>query len=106
MGREFIACRSLDIPRSGIRVMFDRALGVKGLVHLEAGEPDFRTPSYIVEAAKKAMDEGYTKYTANKGYIELRTSIARAKTVCTPTSSDDPVEARYQTQETGKETSE
>jgi len=75
--RELIASRSLNIPRSGIRVMFDRALGVEGLIHLEAGEPDFRTPDHIIDAAKKAMDEGYTKYTANKGCIELRRSIAR-----------------------------
>jgi len=57
--------------------MYDLALGVGGLVHLEIGEPDFSTPQHIVAAAKKAMDEGYTRYTPNAGYGELRESVSR-----------------------------
>ena len=41
-----------------------RALEAQGrnIVHLEIGEPDFPTPPHIVEAAKKALDEGWTHY--------------------------------------------
>lgn len=41
-----------------------------------AGEPDFPTPSYIIEAAKNALDKGYTKYTPSSGLLELRESIS------------------------------
>jgi len=40
------------------------------------GEPDFPTPAHIVEAAKKALDDGYTKYTPAPGLRELREAIA------------------------------
>lgn len=40
-----------------------------------AGEPDFNTPSYIIEAAKEALDNGYTRYTPSSGIIELRQGI-------------------------------
>ena len=46
------------------------------VVNLTAGEPDFKTPEPILEEAKKAMDEGYTKYTDARGIIELREKIA------------------------------
>ncbi|KAM7513655.1 hypothetical protein LguiA_003238 [Lonicera macranthoides] len=45
------------------------------VIRLAAGEPDFGTPTVIAEAAKKAIDEGYTKYTPNAGTLELRTAI-------------------------------
>lgn len=40
-----------------------------------AGEPDFNTPSFIIEAAKEALDKGYTRYTPSSGIMELRQSI-------------------------------
>ena len=40
-----------------------------------AGEPDFDTMFHIKEAAKKAIDEGFTKYTASSGIIELKEAI-------------------------------
>jgi len=45
------------------------------VVGLGAGEPDFNTPSYIIEAAKRAMKKGYTKCTPVGGIIELREAI-------------------------------
>lgn len=42
------------------------------IIGLAAGEPDFPTPSFIKEAAKKAIDENFTKYTATAGIPELR----------------------------------
>jgi len=77
MERDFVSDRSKSVVRSGIRVMYDLALGVGGLVHLEIGEPDFSTPQHIVAAAKKALDEGYTRYTPNAGYRDLRESVSR-----------------------------
>ena len=76
MDTEFIANRSISVSGSGIRKMYNLALGIEDLVHLEIGEPDFPTPHYIIEAAKKAMDEGYTRYTPNSGYMDLRERIA------------------------------
>jgi len=34
----------------------------RNIIHLEIGEPDFKTPRHIVEAAKTALDQGYTHY--------------------------------------------
>ncbi len=40
------------------------------------GEPDFRTPDHIIDACKKALDDGFTKYTATAGIPELRTAVS------------------------------
>lgn len=40
-----------------------------------AGEPDFNTPDYIIESAKKALDIGFTKYTPASGMLELKKAI-------------------------------
>ena len=54
------------------------ALKAKGIEVLSfgLGEPDFDTPDHIKDAAKKALDEGFTKYTAAAGIPELREAIA------------------------------
>ena len=54
-----------------------RDLKAKGhdVISLSLGEPDFDTPDHIKEAAKKALDQGYTKYTPVPGLVELRTAI-------------------------------
>ena len=49
----------------------------KHVIHLEIGEPDFPTPQHIIEAAKQALDEGYTHYGPTQGLPELRESVAR-----------------------------
>jgi aspartate aminotransferase len=46
------------------------------VIDLGAGEPDFPTPPHVVDAAKRAVDAGFTKYTANAGVIELREAVA------------------------------
>ncbi|MBK6837622.1 MAG: pyridoxal phosphate-dependent aminotransferase [Bacteroidetes bacterium] len=55
-----------------------RELSAKGIdiVNLSLGEPDFVTPLHIREAAKKAIDEGYTFYPPISGYAELRKAIS------------------------------
>src|SRR5205807_4568284 len=45
-------------------------------IHLEIGEPDFPTPAHIVQAAKQALDDGYTHYGPTQGLPELRQSVA------------------------------
>ncbi len=48
----------------------------RSVVHMEIGEPDFPTPANIVDAAKRALDEGWTHYGPTQGYPELRQAIA------------------------------
>ena len=45
------------------------------VINFSVGEPDFNTPEHIIDAAKIAMDKGFTKYTAGPGMIELRKAI-------------------------------
>ena len=45
------------------------------VISLSLGEPDFDTPQHIKDAAKKALDEGFTKYTPVPGLLELRQAI-------------------------------
>jgi aspartate/methionine/tyrosine aminotransferase len=47
------------------------------VVHLEIGEPDFDTPRHIREAAKRALDQGYTHYGPSAGLPELRAAVAK-----------------------------
>ncbi|MEE3196084.1 MAG: aminotransferase class I/II-fold pyridoxal phosphate-dependent enzyme, partial [Candidatus Neomarinimicrobiota bacterium] len=51
-----------------------RSKGVD-VINLSVGEPDFNTPEHIIQAGKEAMDDGFTKYTAGPGMIELRQAI-------------------------------
>ena len=49
----------------------------KDIISLSLGEPDFNTPDFIKEAAKKAIDENYSTYTPVDGYAELKEAICR-----------------------------
>ena len=53
-------------------------LEAKGMnvIHLEIGQPDFKTPKNIIDAAKEAMSDGYTGYGPTLGYNELREAVA------------------------------
>jgi len=54
-----------------------KALEAQGrkVIHFEIGEPDFPTARHIVEAAKRALDAGFTKYCPSQGLLELREAI-------------------------------
>ena len=52
----------------------------RDIVHLEIGEPDFDTPLHIREAAKRALDDGWTHYGPSAGQPELRRAIAEHQT--------------------------
>jgi len=47
----------------------------KDVIPLSLGEPDFDTPDFVKEAAKKAVDDNFSHYTAVPGLLELRTAI-------------------------------
>lgn len=49
----------------------------KHIIHLEIGEPDFDTPEHIRDAAKDALDNGFTHYGPSAGQMELRVAIAK-----------------------------
>ncbi len=60
---------------SGIRAFFELVLGMKDVISLGVGEPDFITPWNIREKAIYSIEQGFTSYTSNKGLIELRKAI-------------------------------
>ncbi len=45
------------------------------VINLSVGEPDFNTPEHIKDAAKKAVDENYSRYSPVPGYVDLRKAI-------------------------------
>jgi aspartate aminotransferase len=49
----------------------------KDIISLSLGEPDFNTPDFIKEAAKRAIDENYSTYSPVEGYMELKEAICR-----------------------------
>ena len=49
----------------------------KDIISLSLGEPDFNTPDFIKDAAKKAIDENYSTYSPVDGYMELKEAICR-----------------------------
>ena len=53
-----------------------KAAGEK-VINFGVGEPDFNTPAHIVDAAKDALDKGYTKYVAAAGLPELKKAICK-----------------------------
>jgi len=64
------------IKPSWIRRMLELSAGMKDVIHLEQGEPDFTTPRHILEAAVEATKRGFTHYTDTNGVLELREAIA------------------------------
>jgi aminotransferase len=62
---------------SGIRAFFDLVLGMKEVISLGVGEPDFVTPWQIREAGIYSLEQGLTCYTSNKGLYKLRLGLHR-----------------------------
>jgi len=69
---------SVNEPQTIKMAKMSRELKAKGIniVDLSLGEPDFKTPEHICNAAVKAINEGYTKYTPVVGYPELLEAIS------------------------------
>lgn len=66
-----------NLPPSGIRLFFDIVLGMKDVISLGVGEPDFPTPWHIREKAIKSIDNGETSYSSNSGYAPLRQAVSK-----------------------------
>jgi len=66
-----------QIQPSGIRAFFDLVLGMKDVISLGVGEPDFVTPWAIREAGIYSLEQGFTSYTSNKGLYKLRLGLSR-----------------------------
>lgn len=65
-----------EMPDSGIKDFFDIANTMEGALSLGVGEPDFPTPEHVREAAIASIKRGETKYTDNRGTVELRAASA------------------------------
>lgn len=74
------ADRLVNVPLSGTRIMFNKCINLRAegihVTELTLGAPDFPTPRYIVDACKKALDDGHTSYAENTGIPSLREAIA------------------------------
>jgi aspartate aminotransferase len=64
-------------PQTILMAKLGRELKAKGVavIDLSLGEPDFKTPQHIIDAANEAMEQGYTKYPPISGFPELRQAI-------------------------------
>ncbi len=71
--------KSLSVSQTIAMDQKSRELKAKGIdiISLSLGEPDFNTPDYIKEAAKKAIDDNYSRYPPVPGYQDLREAISR-----------------------------
>jgi len=76
VSRNIISKCVKELAPSGIRKFFEMAIGMKDIISLGVGEPDFVTPWNIRESAIYSIEKGYTSYTSNKGLLQLRTAIA------------------------------
>jgi aspartate aminotransferase len=71
--------KSLSVSQTLAMAQKSRELKESGVdvISLSLGEPDFNTPDYVKEAAKKAIDDNYSKYPPVPGYNDLRDAISR-----------------------------
>jgi aminotransferase len=74
--QQYLNSRISAVPPSGIRRFFDLASSRKDAISLGVGEPDFKTPYLIRDAAINSLIDGETQYTANRGLPELRDEIS------------------------------
>ncbi|MBC7875956.1 MAG: pyridoxal phosphate-dependent aminotransferase [Anaerolineales bacterium] len=69
------------IRQSATIAIADRILALKAsgqnIIGLQVGDPDFSTPPAVVDAALKAMQDGLTHYGPSRGYLDLRTAVAK-----------------------------
>ncbi len=77
---DFISQRVASLAVSQTLAMSQRSAELRAqgidVINLSVGEPDFDTPAHIKEAAKKAIDDNFTRYSPVPGYMSLRKAIA------------------------------
>lgn len=76
MSKSYISKIVKEMPDSGIKDFFDVANTLDGALSLGVGEPDFITPEHVRNAAIASIEKGETKYTDNRGTVELREAAA------------------------------
>jgi aspartate aminotransferase len=71
--------KALSVSQTLAMDQKSRELKAKGIdiISLSLGEPDFNTPDYVKEGAKKAIDDNYSKYPPVPGYTDLREAISK-----------------------------
>lgn len=77
MEHKYIAKIVKEMPDSGIKDFFDVANTLDGALSLGVGEPDFPTPEHVRNAAIRSIEKAQTKYTDNRGTVELRDAVAK-----------------------------
>ncbi len=75
MNDRYLARHVAGLKSSGIRKFFDIVANTKDVISLGIGEPDFVTPTPIIEAGIQALHQGETHYTSNAGLFELRQAV-------------------------------
>lgn len=77
---EQISNRVLSLAPSATLAMSQKSAELKAagadMINMSIGEPDFDTPEFIKEAAKKAIDDGFTRYSPVPGYMSLRKAVS------------------------------
>ncbi len=73
---KILSDKVVSMKPSGIRKFFDILNEVPGVISLTVGEPDFKTPWHVREAAITSLEKGRTAYTSNTGLLEFRKQIA------------------------------
>ena len=73
---QILSERVQTVKPSGIRKFFDLAAGMKDVISLGVGEPDFETPWQVRRAGITSLEKGRTFYTSNWGLQQLRDEIA------------------------------
>ncbi len=72
--------RVIELEESATLAMAQKSRALKeqgiDIISLSLGEPDFMVPDFIKTAAKKAIDDNYSKYTPVPGYLDLREAVA------------------------------
>lgn len=68
--------RLKEIPPSPIGRLYKASAGLKDILNLAPGEPDFDTPHHILAALNKALEDGETHYSSSLGLKELRKAVA------------------------------
>jgi aspartate aminotransferase len=81
--------------------MLEQSSGMKNVIHLEQGEPDFATPKHILKAALEATEKGFTHYTEIDGMLELCQAVAEklARENCIDVDSQTEVTVTPSSQE-------
>jgi len=77
MRDSYLSNRVATLKPSGIRKFFDIAATMQDVISLGIGEPDFTTPSPVLQAGIRSLQDGETHYTSNAGRTELRQALSR-----------------------------